>query len=64
MRILRKPDVRAKTGLGDRAIDDLEDRGHFPRRFLISPENGRAVGWAEHEIDEWIAERLASRVAA
>jgi predicted DNA-binding transcriptional regulator AlpA len=61
MRILRPKDTEAKVGLCDRELRDLEARGLFPKRFLINPEGGRAVGHLESEIDQWIAKRAASR---
>lgn len=63
MRIIRKPEVEAKVGICDRELRDLEREGHFPKRFQITP-NGRAVGWVETEIDDWIAQRAATREAA
>ena len=58
MKILRLKDVRLKTGLSRDTILEWEQSGHFPRRLKLGP---RAVGWLESEIDEWIAERAASR---
>ena len=54
LRYLRRPGVRDKTGLGNTRIDILEARGQFPRRHRLS---ARAVGWLEHEVDEWIRSR-------
>jgi len=58
MRILRRHETRAKTGLSDGTIDLREARGEFPRRVRLGE---RAVGWLESEIDEWIAARAAER---
>lgn len=63
MRILRKADVEAKVGLCERELRDLEREGVFPKRFPISP-GGRAVGWLESEVDDYITERAAQREAA
>ncbi len=59
-RILRKPEVERRVGACERAIRDWESDGTFPRRFRIHP-NGRAIGWLESEVLEWIRERAASR---
>lgn len=57
--ILRRPAVRAKTGLSDSTIYLRISQGRFPAPISLG---GRAVGWLEHEIDEWLEERiLASR---
>ena len=58
MKILRLKDVQLKTGLSKDTILEWEQFGNFPRRFKLGP---RAMGWLESEIDEWIAERAASR---
>ena len=36
----------------------MEKAGKFPRRIKSSPN---AVGWLEHEVEEWIAARVAER---
>ena len=65
MRVLRPNETVAKVGICDRQLRDLEAQGLFPRRFPLNPTGkGRAVGHLESEVDEWIAERAASRVAA
>jgi prophage regulatory protein len=58
--LLRRPDVRARTGLSDTRIDELERRGAFPRRVQISQ---RAVGWVDSEITDYIRARIAARDA-
>ncbi|WP_269462526.1 helix-turn-helix transcriptional regulator [Sphingobium sp. YG1] len=52
-RLLRKPEVSAKTGMSVSAIYRLEMAGCFPRRLQIGL---RAVGWYESDIDEFIAD--------
>jgi prophage regulatory protein len=56
--ILRKPQVRTKTRLSNATIDDLERTDDFPRRFRLA---GRAVGWLENEIDDWIIKQAGKR---
>ena len=58
--ILRRPEIEKKTGLSERQIRNLEDAGKFPKRFLIA-EGGRAIGWSENEVDEYIRERIERR---
>lgn len=65
MRILRVSDTEAKTGYCDRQLRELEAQGLFPKRFQLNPSgNGRAVGHLEAEVDQWIADRAASRMEA
>ena len=59
-RILRKPDIEQLTGYTERTIRDMERAGTFPRRFPLNP-GGRAVGWLESEVSDWLAARAASR---
>ena len=57
-RILRMRDNCLKVGLGQSSIYDLVSRGLFPKPFPLVP-GGRAVGWLEEDIDQWISERKA-----
>ena len=57
MRVLRKPEVQAKSGLKQSTIDEKEAAGEFPKRVRLG---ARAVGWIDSEIDDWIA-GLASK---
>ena len=55
-RILRLPEVKAKTGFGRSTIYAAIDtksgaNGEFPRSIRIG---ARAVGWLESDIDQWI----------
>jgi len=59
-RILRKPDVRARTGLSESAIDRGSRDGSFPAAI---PLVGRQVGWAESSVAAWIEDRKAAGVA-
>ncbi len=54
LRILRRPEVEAATGLRKTRIDDLERAGQFPKRVRIST---RACGWRSDEVEAWIASR-------
>ena len=65
MRILRPSETAARVGLCDRQLRDLEAEELFPKRFGLNPNGkGRAVGHLESEVEEWIAERAASRIEA
>ena len=54
-RILRKPTVRQRTGLGNSQIYALAAKGEFPKPIKLGK---RASGWIEDEIDEWIEEKI------
>jgi prophage regulatory protein len=56
LRVLRAPAVHDKTGLTKNTIQRLEQSGEFPRRIKLG---AHAAGWLEHEIDAWIAKRVA-----
>jgi prophage regulatory protein len=56
-RILRQPEVSEKTGRSRAAIYADMEAGHFPKAIKLG---GRAVGWLEHEIDEWIENRVSA----
>ncbi len=50
-RLLRFPDVRARTGLSRSTIWRLERQGLFPRHRRVS---ANVVAWVEAEVNEWI----------
>ena len=55
-RFLRLPEVLERTGLSRSTIYVRLAAGCFPRPVALG---GRAVGWIEAEVDEWIRERIA-----
>lgn len=59
-RILRRPEVEARTGLARSTIYAMMAAGMFPRPLPIGL---RAVGWSETEISEWLEARKAERAA-
>ncbi|MGD9582142.1 MAG: helix-turn-helix transcriptional regulator [Lysobacterales bacterium] len=63
-RLIRKPEVRACTGMTASALDREIKAGRFPKPVKLSgsPE-ARAVGWSMRQVQQWIAEREA-QVAA
>lgn len=59
--ILRLPTVKARTGLSRSTIYLRISEGHFPRSISLG---GRAVGWVEAEINDWLQQKIeASRQA-
>jgi prophage regulatory protein len=57
--ILRLPAVKANTGLSRSTIYLRMTEGTFPQSVGLG---GRAVGWLEAEIQEWLQRRIdASR---
>lgn len=60
--ILRLPTVKARTGLSRSTIYLRISEGNFPSSVSLG---GRAVGWIEAEVNDWLARRIeASRKAA
>ena len=49
-------EARGKVGLCPSMIYELIDQGLFPRPFQLVP-GGRAVGWLEADLDEWLRAR-------
>lgn len=65
--ILRLPDVLKRVGLKRSSVYAKIAASEFPAPISLSPGGSAtgAVGWLEHEVDEWIASRVAaSREAA
>ena len=60
VRFLRLPEGLARTGLSRSMIYGL-DQGRFPRPVSLG---GRAVGWIEAEVDEWLRRRIAESRSA
>jgi prophage regulatory protein len=59
-RVLRFDEVHQKTGLCRAHIHALAAQGRFPKPLKLVP-GGRASGWLESEVNDWIAVRAASR---
>jgi prophage regulatory protein len=57
--ILRLPDVKRSTGLSRSTIYLRISQGTFPKPISLG---GRAVGWLEGEVQQWLQRRIeASR---
>lgn len=54
--ILRRNQVEARTGLSRSTIYARIAKGSFPRPIDLG--GGRAVGWIESEINEWVQSRI------
>ena len=59
LKVLRRRQVEARTGLPRSSLYVLIAEGRFPAPIRLTI---KTVGWLEHEVDAWIAERAkASR---
>lgn len=56
--ILRRDQVEARTGLSRSSIYAAISAGTFPAPISIL--GGKSVGWLEHEIQDFIASRVAA----
>lgn len=64
-RILRRPEVKAATGLTDSVLEREIKAGRFPAPFKLLPDpRARAVGWSERAVQAWIAGRIAAAEVA
>lgn len=59
VRLLRRREVEARTGLSRSTIYEWIRLGNFPRPIALGT---RAVRWQEHDVDQWIAGRVANEV--
>ena len=57
-RILRLPEVMARTGLSRTTIYRWRLAGRFPQPVRLGTRN---VGWIESELEAWLRERMAER---
>ena len=53
--ILRLPTVLNRTGLSRSSIYLRISNGEFPKPISLG---GRAVGWLESDINQWLADRV------
>ena len=59
-RILRRPEVEARTGLSRSTIYAMMAENRFPASLLLGR---RAVGWTESAISQWLESRVPGRAA-
>ena len=57
-RILRLPEVMARTGLSRTTIYEWRVAGRFPQAIPLGTRN---VGWIESELEAWFREQIADR---
>lgn len=55
--MLRLPAVRSRTGLSRSTIYLRISEGTFPQPISLG---GRAVGWLEDEINQWLGDQIAA----
>lgn len=53
-RTIKKPELRQIVPLADSTIWEMEQRGEFPKRFLLTP---RCVVWNLAEVEAWLEQR-------
>lgn len=53
--ILRLPSVKARTGLSRSTIYLRVSEGGFPKPISLG---GRAVGWIEKEVNDWLNHQI------
>ena len=59
-RTIKKSDLRKMVPLADSTIWEMERRGEFPQRFLLTP---RCVVWDLAEVETWLALRRSRPIA-
>lgn len=55
-KIIRLPEVKNKTGLSRSSIYLRISKGEFPQSIALG---GRAVGWLEEDINQWLEQCIA-----
>lgn len=58
LRILTKKELQKKVPYTPQQILRMEKEGRFPARVQLGPNR---VGWIEHEVDDWIVQRMSER---
>jgi len=56
VRVVRHKQVCQKIQISSAKLFDMVASGIFPKPFQIVP-GGRAVGWIEQDVDQWILDR-------
>ena len=63
VQVIRHSQVCKKLQLSSAKLFDMVARGHFPKPFILIP-GGRAVGWLERDVDEWVLDRKNAQDSA
>lgn len=58
LRFVRLKEVLERVAISRAQLYLLMGKGHFPKNFSLSGPGGRAVGWLESDIDDWVASRV------
>jgi prophage regulatory protein len=56
VQVIRHAQVCNKLQISSAKLFDMVATGLFPKPFNLIP-GGRAVGWLEHDVDQWIVSR-------
>jgi prophage regulatory protein len=59
VRIIRLSDVAEKLSISRSKLFDMIAKGFFPQPFSLIP-GGRAVGFLESDVNQWILDRKAA----
>ncbi len=59
--ISRLPEVVQNTGLSRSTIYLRMSKGDFPQSISLG---GRAIGWIQEEVNQWIEERISASRSA
>lgn len=57
LKIIKRPEVESITGLSRSSIYAKMENETFPTAIKLSE---RSVGWLEHEIQEWLKNRVSA----
>ena len=57
--IIRHKAVCQKLQISSAKLFDMVARNQFPKPFALIP-GGRAVGWLESDVDQWVLDRKAT----
>lgn len=60
-RTIKKRELHQMVPLADSTIWEMERRGEFPKRFLLTP---RCVVWDLGEVEDWLEHRRSRPIAA
>jgi len=63
IQVIRHNQVCQKLQISSAKLFDMVARGHFPKPFTLIP-GGRAVGWLEKDVDQWVLSRKNAQEAA
>ena len=59
VQVLRQKAVCQKLQVSSAKLFDMVARCQFPKPFALIP-GGRAVGWLESDVDQWVLDRKAT----